>query len=864
MTKQEDLQKNIPADRIFLERPRVDRVLEKAFQSHVVTVVAGEGNGKTYAVDSFLRRERRNIIWVQLSERDNLGPRFWENYCGAAARINRKAAKVLAGLGFPESGPQFDRYFTLLKNGIISRESYVIVFDDFHLITSAPVLRHLDRSLAAPVSRNTIVFISRTEPLINNVGLLAKGLLSRITAEDLRFNEEEIGEYCRLCQFPAGSDDVSRIYHDTEGWALAVDLILKEMRAGSGVKEKHVWDQMMNPLRKIEEDMFAGMDRELQKFLIKLSLIEQWPRNLLERLDPGGESIAGMERYTSLIRFDVYLQGFRIHHLFLEFLREKQGNLSPAEIREVHAAGAQWCVENDLMMAAAVHFEQAGNYGGLIRIINSLPALLSGAAAAYFFEILERIIPPVQGPEEDEDLLYLRFILHPRLLMLQGRVEEAVEEYEKGLRCFEARPPGLSRSKILTRICCGMGVMKILFCRYTKDYHFAPWFERSYHHYLETGEALSDRVFQSNLNSYTLQVGNPAAPGEIETFVNALTRAVPFVAKSMQGFLFGTDSLARSELAFFQGDLKGAEQFARQAVYQGREKKQHEVENRGLFFLMRICVHTGGFAEIRNLERQLEAQLENTEYLNRYAIHDIIMGRFYTRIGLIEKIAPWLRGEVDDGEFNGMYRGFDVLIKARCFFVEKDYSAVLRILEEEEKRDNLGSFLVGKLEMAVLEAAAQYHLGEEEEALLVLEKAYAIAAPHNLDMPFVEMGEDMRLLTGAALSREDRRPGQIPRPWLENIRSRASAYGKQVSLAVEQYREEKREEQKPQVYLTRRELEVLAALARGLEREHIAGETGLPFNTIKVIIRDIYRKLGAVNRADAIRIAINHGLVKAL
>jgi LuxR family maltose regulon positive regulatory protein len=854
MTKQEDLQKIIPSYRIFLERPRVDRVLEKAFQSHVVTVVAGEGNGKTYAVDSFLQKEPRSVIWVQLSERDNLGPRFWENYSGAVARMNRKAAKTLAGLGFPESGPQFDRYCTLLKNGIVSRESYVIVFDDFHLITNAPVLRHLDRSLSAPVSKNTIVFISRTEPLINTVGLLAKGLLSRITVEDLRFSEEEIGEYCRLCQIPAGTDDISRIYHDTEGWALAVDLILKEMKIGSAVKEKHVWDQMMNPVKKIEEDIFAGMDRELQKFLIKLSLIEQWSRNLLERLDPGGENIAGMARYTSLIRFDTYLQGFRIHHLFLEFLREKQGNLSPAEIREVHAAGAQWCIENDLVMDAAIHLEQAGDYGGLIRVINSLPALLSSASAVYFFEILERIVPPVQGPEEDEDLLYLRFIIHPRLLMLQGRAEEAVEEYEKGFRCFEARPPGLSRSKILTRICCGMGVIKILFCRYTKDYHFAPWFERSYQYYLETGEVFSDRVFQSNLNSYTLQVGSPTAPGEIETFVEALIQAVPFAAHSMQGFLFGTDSLARSELAFFQGDLNGAEQFARRAVYQGRERKQYEVENRGLYFLMRICVHTGSFAEIRNLERQLDAQLENTEYVNRHAIHDIIMGRFYTRIGLIEKIAPWLRSEVDDREFNGMYWGFDVLIKARCFFVEKDYSAVLRILEAEEKRDNLGSFLMGKLEMTVLRAAAQYHRGEEEQALAVLEKAYAIAVPHGLDMPFVEMGEDMRLLAGAALSREDRRPGQIPRPWLENIRSRASAYGKQVALAAEQYQAGEAP-QKPAIYLTRREREVLAGLAQGLKREHIAGETGLSVNAIKVVIRDIYRKLGAVNRADAVRIA---------
>ncbi|MDR0449887.1 MAG: hypothetical protein LBH26_01310, partial [Treponema sp.] len=53
----------------FLERPRIDRLLEKALQSHVAAIVAGEGSGKTHAIHSFLQRENRKTIWVQLSER---------------------------------------------------------------------------------------------------------------------------------------------------------------------------------------------------------------------------------------------------------------------------------------------------------------------------------------------------------------------------------------------------------------------------------------------------------------------------------------------------------------------------------------------------------------------------------------------------------------------------------------------------------------------------------------------------------------------------------------------------------------------------------------------------------------------------
>jgi LuxR family maltose regulon positive regulatory protein len=857
MTKQ-DLQKANAARQLFLERPRVDRILEKAFQSHVVTVVAGEGNGKTHAVHSFLQKDRRPVIWIQISEWDNLIWHFWENYTGEIARLNPEAAKIFSEIGFPETDRQFDQYLGMIRNEIITRKQYVIVFDDFHLLTNPRILLYLYHTLSTPVSKNTAVFISRTEPGLNTLGFLARGLLSQVTVEDLRFSDEEISEYFTLNHISLNTEEFSRICQDTEGWAMAVDLIVQEIRAGALEGNSSGWDRIMRPIRNIEEEMFSAMDGELQKFLIKLSLVDHWPQEFLERLDPEGKNIAAMEQFSSLIRFDTYLHGFRIHRLFVDFLREKQRNLLPEEIRAVHIEGARWCMENKLFANAAMQYEQAGDYSGLIRIVKSLPPLLSGPMASFFLDLLERMIPGLCDTEEREELLYLWFVVRPRLLMILGRYRESSEEYQKGLRRIESRPPSPWRSVCLSRICCSMGILNFFSCRYTKNYGCAPWFERAYQYCLENPQGFPDQILQTNTGPYTLQVGPSVTPEEIEAFIQDLTLAVPPAAAFMRGFLFGIDALARAELAYYQGDLSVAEQFARQAVYQGREKKQYEVENRGLFFLLRIYVHSGSFAEIRSLERQLEAQLEIPEFFNRQIIYELMMGRFYTRIGLIEKIAPWLRNEVDDRELHGMFRGFDILIKVRCFMTEKKYFPALRVLEEEKSRGDLESFILGKLEIMVLEAASRYHLGEEEEALRILEAAYEIAAPNALIMFFIELGEEMRILAGAALSRQE---GGIPRPWLESIRGRASAYSKQGTLVAEQYRAGEPEEPKPEVYLTRREREVLAGLARGLNREDIAGETGITLNTVKTVIRDIYRKLGALNRADAIRIAGSLGIM---
>jgi LuxR family maltose regulon positive regulatory protein len=852
---------NMPDDRLFLERPRVERILEQAFQSRVVIVTAGEGNGKTWAVNSFLQKDPRKTVWLQLSELDNLGWRFWENYTGEVARLNRKAAKALVRLGFPESYRQFERYVDILRQEVTSPEPHVTVFDDFHLLTSPSVLLHLERVLTAAGSKSTIVLISRTEPALNTVGLLARGRLSRITAEDLRFSEEEIGEYFHLHRIPLEAETVSRIAQATEGWALAVDLILREIKTGSPDREQPAWDRMMNPIRKIEEAMFAGMGGELQKFLIKISLMDHWPRDLLERLDPEGKAIAAMEPFSSLIRFDAYLHGFRIHRLFLDFLREKQGELSPAEIREVYDTEARWCFENNLIADAAINYERAGDYSGILQVINSQPVLVSVTVAAFFLAILDRILPP-EAPDRDggggEDLLYLRFVIRPRLLVILRRFQESAEAYDQGIRYIEALAPGPWRSGCLAQACCGRGILMLLSCHHTRDYGFAPWFERSYHYFLENPQALETQTLQTSVGPYSIRVGAPVEPGEIETFIAAMNLAVPFAADTLNGFLYGADNLGRAELAYYQGDLSRAEQFARQAAYQGRGKKQYEIENYSLLYLLRICVHIGSFAEIKNLERQFEAQLEIPEYPNSHALHDVVMGRFYIRIGLMEKVAPWLRAPVEEAELNGMFRGFDVLIKARCFFAEKNYPAMLQVLEEEEARRDLGGFILGKLEIMVLEAAARYHLGETEAALDILEAAYLTAAPQGLDMPFIELEDEMRMLAGAALGRKTSR---IPRSWLEKIRNKASAYSRQVALAAKYYQGGESREQKPAIYLTRQERTVLSGLSRGLNRKDIAAEAGLSLSSVKTTISGVYAKLGAVNRADAIRIAGLWGIV---
>ncbi|MDR3335786.1 MAG: helix-turn-helix transcriptional regulator, partial [Treponema sp.] len=108
---------NVPfaqGNQVYLERPQIDRLLEKAVESPLVTVVAGAGYGKTHSVYSFLRNKHDALTtWMQFSERDNIGERFWENFIAALGVVSSEAAARLAEIRFPETERQFERYLAV-------------------------------------------------------------------------------------------------------------------------------------------------------------------------------------------------------------------------------------------------------------------------------------------------------------------------------------------------------------------------------------------------------------------------------------------------------------------------------------------------------------------------------------------------------------------------------------------------------------------------------------------------------------------------------------------------------------------------------------------------------------------------------
>jgi DNA-binding NarL/FixJ family response regulator len=63
--------------------------------------------------------------------------------------------------------------------------------------------------------------------------------------------------------------------------------------------------------------------------------------------------------------------------------------------------------------------------------------------------------------------------------------------------------------------------------------------------------------------------------------------------------------------------------------------------------------------------------------------------------------------------------------------------------------------------------------------------------------------------------------------------------------------------------LTKREIDMLKAVARGLSNHAIGKEMWVTEQTVKFHLRNIYRKLGVSSRTEAARFAYEHGLAES-
>jgi len=192
----------------------------------------------------------------------------------------------------------------------------------------------------------------------------------------------------------------------------------------------------------------------------------------------------------------------------------------------------------------------------------------------------------------------------------------------------------------------------------------------------------------------------------------------------------------------------------------------------------------------------------------------------------------------------------EYMVWARILIAQGRLDEATRLLQRLLETAEVGERTSSVIEILMLQALAFQAGGDTDRAMAALERALSLAEPGGFIRIFVDEGTPMETL----LKRMKVEGGGMK----EYVRKLLAAFADKefhpLSLSSQPLIEP----------LSERELEVLQLLAKGLTNPEIAARLYLSLNTVKVHTRNIYGKLGAHNRTQAVARARALGILPSI
>ena len=215
-------------------RPRLFKILDDAARRPVVWITAPGGAGKTTLAASYAQARKRPCCWHQLDTGDADVASYFHYARLAVANASRRRC-VLPDFT-PEyfaDLPVFARRFFEAAGAQLAQRSLVVI-DSYQEVAADAALHEV---LAAGIDQipagTTVLVLSRDEPPPAFAAARARGLISIIGPELLRFNEaESIATAKLLAPQLTDIEAVRQLHAQTGGWVAALVLLLEPLAFG--------------------------------------------------------------------------------------------------------------------------------------------------------------------------------------------------------------------------------------------------------------------------------------------------------------------------------------------------------------------------------------------------------------------------------------------------------------------------------------------------------------------------------------------------------------------------------------------------------------------------------------------------------
>lgn len=846
MNVQENYQ-SFPTDQPLLPRTEVYKLLDEATKKMLTVLIAGAGYSKTLTMRSYLEDRQKNYVWLYMSQLNNIIPRFWRGLCIAFNEVYPGIKTELTRLGFPGTLEKYDQFLQILAKHLYSDEQVIFVVDDFHWIDNPIIHEFIERLIDARIENLSIIIITRSDLPFGVNALYNRGDLTWITSKQLAFSKDEISDYFQRLELDLDETTVDEIYQSTEGWPIAVYFIATNAPRDKAIIYNPVKVTLPFLFQLFEKEFFQLLSPEDRLLFVKLSLLEDFSLEVYEKIagvfDNAHVSTLSSNLYMS---YDDNMETYYFHNLIHEFLKTKQNQLTDEERGEVFETAAIWCEKKEYLLDAITYFMKDGNYLRAWNIIKHFEINIPLQEA-------NRILDFIDDFPEDfkQSNPYIQLVI-ARLYLNNGDLEKSKVLLLSIIENCESREMTKKNKEIVGEASIFLGFVAMT----ERNTIFLDYFKQA-SECLPNGSTLVDNRLQISDGNFSINLTEHSV-GAVERYESLLDEAVSYMSQVMHGAGYSCAALARAEAGYYSADFKKTIHHAYEAIYKSQTKNQLDVFAMAHFFLIKANVATGNYQDIKTYLSELRTKIKASDSSQCDPILDMIEGWFYTQMGMTHEVAPWILSESESVNMQSPNStGRDRLIRLKCYFADEKYLELSALIDYLEEFYSTRQLFLPSLIVCVYKAVTSYRLDNYNDFVSSFEKAYELSVDNNLFMPFIELGNATRAMANALLKNGNT---GIPDAWLRNISVKSATYAKRLTYIKTKFMQEYSNAENERSTLTKREKDILLSLSQGLTRDEIASSHHISINTVKSELRTIYNKLGAINSADAVRIASVLGL----
>lgn len=902
----------------LIPRPHLTTLLLQGLRRKLTLISAPAGFGKTTLLSAWAQSfsqkspEAPLVAWVSLDESDNESVLFWTYVL--TALDNQQPGLCTPHLTYlqAQSTPKPLRYVlqALINTLATKTGQFFLILDDYHVITHPDIHQSLNYLVEHLPPQLHIMLATRADPPLSLSLLRARGEILEIRTNHLRCSPTEAMDFFKVVmgiQLPGNI--VQEVTARTEGWLVGLQLLGLSLQGDTASdnllievsgSQRYILDYLM-------EEVLRRQPQSVQTFLLRTSILERFSASLCDAVleQTGSQEVIEFLEHSNV--FVVPLDGqrhwYRYHALFAEALRSQLGKIEGEAVTDLHRRASHWFARQRYLNEAILHAISARDWLQATDLIEQeYTFTLWSSEHALMRRWLEMLPLEVMRSRPRLCLMYARTLL---MVAQYTTMESWLRDAERALRTTlptstsseapeTAAPPSSERAEwnnllgeiaayraLITGYHLGDGHTTLAFCEqalvYLSEENLVA---RASVAYAQSLSYYSIGDISASIQYTRKATALAQAAGDISSTITYLCRTAYslLIRGKLREAMQVAEEAARlgatpvglhhamvcwayiylADVLRQQNRLDEALVYALQSVQLSEQTETVVVLYFGLTELMRIYLARGEMEAARSAYQQAEVALAKTYSPYRRAVYVIVEWvQFWLASGALDRAIHWVEELTQNtSTYSPLAREREDIARVRILLAQKNPIEALSLLEPmqiiAEKQERLSHVI----EMKVLQALAYQMYRQEQEALNVLAQATRLAESEGYIRCFVDEGVPMATLLSILQEKERI---HRPTPYLDTL---LAAFRRNSTESVHHSKNTKHPVIVPPLDpLSVRELEVLRLMVRGDSNQEIAATLVLSIDTIKRHVSNIFSKLEAKNRVQAVARARAFGLL---